>query len=242
MKKTVAPAPHLAPPLRAIPFLKGTSTTPTPLLTDEQREALTSIGTRLRLPSRMVIYREDSPAEWIFAVAEGAVKSYRELPSGKRDMAAFLFGNDLFGLAENGRYVNTAQAICRVVLYRLPIDALTNLLQHDSNLQFKFLAKVTHELREAQRRTILVNRRDAVGRLAMFLVLMRDEMHHADKNARDIPLPMNRSDIADFLGLSLESVSRASAELERRGIVKFQNRHLARVLEPARLGKLAAAV
>jgi len=57
-----------------------------------------------------------------------------------------------------------------------------------------------------------------------------------------VPLPMSRSDIANFLGLSLESVSRASAELERRGIVKFESRHVARILNPARLAKLSAAV
>ena len=53
---------------------------------------------------------------------------------------------------------------------------------------------------------------------------------------------MSRSDIADFLGLSLESVSRAAADLERQGVVKFENRHLARILDPRRLAKIVAAV
>ena len=57
-----------------------------------------------------------------------------------------------------------------------------------------------------------------------------------------VPLPMSRSDIADFVGLSLESVSRATAELERQGLVKFDNRHLARIVDTAGLAKLAAAV
>jgi len=242
MKKPATAARQLAPSLRAIPFLKGTTNTRTELLTDRQREELTRIGTRLRLPSRMVIYREDVPADWVFAVVEGAVKSYRDLPSGKRVVGAFLFPKDLFGLSENGKYVATAQAITRVTLYRLPIDALTELLLHDPGLQFQFLAKVTHELRDSQRRAILINRRDAAGRLAMFITLMRENMPRTPEADREVPLPMSRSDIANFLGLSLESVSRASAELERRGIVKFESRHLARILDPARLAKLAAAV
>ena len=129
-----------------------------------------------------------------------------------------------------------------MTLYRLPIDALTELLMHDPGLQFQFLAKVTHELRDSQRRAILINRRDAAGRLAMFITLMRENMACTPSADREVPLPMSRSDIANFLGLSLESVSRASAELERRGIVKFESRHLARILDPARLAKLAAAV
>lgn len=244
MKKTVAHASHvshLAPSLRAIPFLKAPPDADTVLLTDRQREELTRIGMRLRLPARMVIYREDSQADWVFAVAEGAVKAYRELPSGKRVVGAFLFARDLFGLAENGRYTNTAQAITPVTLYRLPLTELTVLLKHDAQLQFKFLAKVTHELRESQRRAVLIGRRDAAGRLAMFLAKMSE---HRDPGASpdDIPLPMTRSDIAGFLGLSLETVSRAAAELERRRLVKFENRHLARVLDAQRLGKLVTNV
>ena len=241
MRQPRAPASRLAPSLGTIPFLKTAADADRIVLTTRQREALTQISTRLRLPARKVIYREDSPAEWVFAVAEGAVKSYRDLPSGKRALSAFLFSHDLFGLAEKGRYVNTVQAIVPVTLHRFSVSQLTLLLKHDADLQFQFLAKVTHELCEAQRRAILINRRDAGGRLAMFLALMAARTDRLRRN-REIPLPMLRSDIADFLGLSLESVSRAAADLERQGLVKFENRHLARVLDAPRLAKLAAAV
>ena len=86
-----------------------------------------------------------------------------------------------------------------------------------------------------------MGRRDAAGRLAMFIALMEK---HREGTARscEVPVPMTRSDIAHFLGLSLESVSRATAELERRGLVKFENRHLARITDATRLAKLVAAV
>ena len=239
MRKPRAPASHLAPSPGGIPFLKTAADADRIVLTTRQREALTQISTRLRLPARKVIYREDSPAEWVFSVVEGAVKSYRELPSGKRALSAFLFSRDLFGLAEKGRYVNTTQAIVPVTLYRFSLSQLTLLLKQDADLQFQFLAKVTHELVEAQRRAILITRRDASGRLAMFLALMAAR---TDGGRREIPLPMSRSDIADFLGLSLESVSRGAADLERQGVVKFENRHLARILDPRRLAKIVAAV
>jgi len=242
MKKPLASAPHLAPSLRAVPFLKGAADRDAVVLTNRQREQLARISLRLRLPARMVIYREEAAADWVFAVAEGVVKCYRDLPSGKRVVGAFLFAQDLFGLAENGRYLNCAQAITGVTLYRFPLSDLMVLMKHDADLQFQFLAKVTHELRESQRRTILINRRDAAGRLAMFVVALMSR--HPDRSAGSglVPLPMTRSDIADFLGLSLESVSRAAAELERRGLVRFENRHLARIVDAVRLSKLVAAV
>jgi CRP/FNR family transcriptional regulator len=249
MRKSLEPATQLAPLLRATAFVKGAAVggvkgdgvPKAALLSDRQREQLARIGTRLRLPPRMMIYREEAPAQWVFAVAEGVVKCYRDLPSGKRVIGAFLFARDLFGLAEHGRYLNCAQAISRVTLYRLPLDELVVLMKHDPDLQFQFLVKITHELRESQRRAILLGRRDAAGRLAMFLMLMRDR-HDLARSRGLVPLPMSRTDISNFLGLSPESVSRAAAELERRGLVKFEDRHLARIADEARLAKLAAEV
>jgi CRP/FNR family transcriptional regulator len=227
-----------APSLRAMPFLHTRSDTDVALLTDRQREELARIGLRVRLPPRMVIYREDSPAECIFVVAEGVVKSYRDLPSGRRSISMFLFARDLFGLAEAGRYVNTAQAVTPVTLYRLPLEELIVLLQRDPDLQCQFLVKVTHELRKAQRRAIAISRRDAAGRLAMFIAFV--QRHTSDD--RLVPLPMTRSDIAGFLGLSAESVSRAAANLERRGLVKFEGRSAARILDATGLARLVEAV
>ena len=242
MKKPVPPGVDFVNSLSGLPFLPSPGNGEKIVFTDRQRHQLASIGMRLRLPARKVIYREGTPARWIFAVDEGVVKSYKELSTGKRSVAAFMFPRDLFGLAEKGHYVNTLQAITAVTLHRFPIDELAALLKADGEMQFAFLVKVTHELRVAQRRTILVNRRDAAGRLAMFLVFVRNHLGHGDADESRVPLPMSRTDIAGFVGLSLESVSRASAELERRGLVKFEGRHWARILDSARLTRLAAAV
>jgi CRP/FNR family transcriptional regulator, anaerobic regulatory protein len=233
---------HPAPALRAVPFWKAAAETDTIVLTSRQREQLMLIGTRLRLPARTIVYREGAAADSVFAVMDGAVKSYRELPSGKRELCAFLFRRDLFGLAEKGRYVNCTQAITQVVLYRLSLSQLTLLLRRDADLQFQFLTKVTHELRESQRRAVLINRRDAAGRLAMFIELMAARRDRSTCGEREVPLPMSRTDIADYLGLSRESVSRAAKELLRRRLVHFENTHLVRIVDATGLAKIAAAV
>ena len=224
--------------LRAIPFLQGSVSGLNPPLGDKQRRALASICTRVRVPARMTLYHEQSQAKWVFMNASGTVKTFRDLPSGKRRINAFLFPGDLFGLAERGKYVNAAQAITAVTLYRVPLDSLAAVLRQDADLQFSFLCKVTHELREAQRRAMIVSRRDAAGRLAMFLQMIREQLY-GEGRPQAIPLAMSRSDIADFLSLSLEAVSRAAAELERRGVVRFEARHLVRVLNEKRLDNLA---
>ena len=240
-KKVLAMDGQAGPSFGAVPFIE-TSPNDTIALTARQRQQLLQIGVRLRLPARKVIYREGAVADSVFVVMEGTVKTYRDLRSGKRALCAFLFKRDLFGLAERGRYVNFAQAVTPVVLHRLSMTQLTTLLKQDAELQFQFLAKVTHELRESQRRAVLINRRDAAGRLAMFIELMAARLGRSARQGREVTLPMSRTDIANYLGLSLESVSRAATELRRRGLVTFATPHLVRIVDASALADLAAAV
>ena len=184
-----------------------------------------------------MVYREDTPAGWVFIIANGVVKSFRDLPSGKRRIAAFLFAEDIFGLAENGQYVNTAQAVTEVRLYRIPIDALERLFIYDGDLQLQFLCKVTHALRQSQRQKIVLTRRDAVGRVAMFLSMLEHRPAGAGVTPT-INVPMSRSDIASYLGLSLEAVSRATATLARRRTVAFLDRHTVRILDRCRFKQI----
>jgi CRP-like cAMP-binding protein len=224
----------------AIPFLKSGRPIKSLVLTTAQRDALTRIAMRQRLPPRTVVYRAGDEARWVFAIGEGAVKSYRDLRSGRRLIACFLFGRDLFGLAEDGRYVNTVETLVRTTVYRLPTEDLAALLKQDGGLQLVFLSKLTHELREAQRRATLIARRDAAGRLAMFISQMGERL---DRDATgSVPLPMSRSDIAGFTALSLESVSRAAAQLERRHLVAFDGRHRAKIIDQAGFARLTGAV
>jgi CRP/FNR family transcriptional regulator, anaerobic regulatory protein len=221
------------PTLQAVPFLPPIRPE-TPLLTDSQRMRLAAIATRVQVAPRAVIYRDESPATNVFIIAEGVVKAFKDMPSGRRWVTAFLYPADVFGLAENGRYIRTAQAITRATLYQFSLDVLIEALKNDGELQFKFLCKLTHELREAQRQGITIGRRDAVGKLAMFI----RELERQHGESRDIDLPMSRSDIASYLGLSLESVSRASRALERRGVLSFPGRHVVRILDPVQFERI----
>ena len=241
MKHAVRRSSDPDPSIRAITFGKSQDVGAKRLLTVRERQKLANIGTRMKVPARSILCREETDADWIFIVTEGVVKSFRELPSGKRRLAAFLFAADVFGLAENGRYVNTAQAITGVTLYRIPIDSLTALFNRDPELGFKFLVKATHELRAAQRRAIVLTRRDALGRLAMFLrMLEKDGPRVSERGV--ISIPMSRSDIADYLGMSLEAVSRASSGLARHGLVAFDGRHIVRIIDRKRFDELVAAL
>jgi len=237
-----APAARAAHPL--LPMLFATPAfeageEPRPL-TPRERQKLANVATRLQLPAGYVIYRDGDPADSVFINGAGVVVSYKELPSGQRRVAGFRFQTDIFGLAENGAYVNTARAVTAVTLFRIPAVTLTAILKHDAELEFRFLCKVVDSVREAQRKSIIVARRDAAGRVAMFLDLLQHTGRTKQPRSR-IELPMTRSDIAGFLNLTLESVSRACRRLSDQGIVTFE-RDAARIVNRRRFDEMVAAL
>ena len=208
-------------------------------LSPRERQKLANAATRLQLPRGHIIYREGEPADAIFIVGGGVVISYKELASGQRSVAGFRFHADIFGLAEDGRYVNTTRAVTAVTVYRIPADAFTAILQHDAELAFQFLCKVVDVTRQAQRKSIIVARRDAVGRIAMFLDLLRHTT--GEPRASQIDLPMTRTDISGFLNLTLESVSRGCRRLANDRIVEFDEQG-ARIINRRRFDDLVANV
>ena len=225
------------PSLRAVPFLTHAGNESIELLSDAQRQELARHAAVRVIPARTLVYRAGTPADSVFIIGDGVVKSYRDLPSGRRRIATFLFADDLFGLAQAGRYVNTVQTITPLRAYQLDIQALTELFQRDSALELQFLCKTVHILRESQHHNIIVGRRDAVGRVAMLLRLLEKQSAPA-RGQREVAIPMTRSDIASYLGLSLEAVVRACRQLGRQGIVQFTGRHRARIIDRERFDAL----
>jgi CRP/FNR family transcriptional regulator len=229
------------PALAARRFLNKEEGLVAQILTPRQRQQLLDISTVVKVPKGHYFFREGQAADAVFVCRTGAVKSFRELPSGAKRIKSFLFPRDLFGLAEAGHYVNTARALMPSSCYRIDLEQLVELLQRDAALEFQFLVKLTHEIRESQRRVIMLARKDAIGRIAMFFVMLRDRQVES-KGSNLVSLPMSRSDIAGFVGHSLETVSRATTRLVKQGMIAFDGRHRLRILDSGRLERIAANV
>jgi CRP-like cAMP-binding protein len=227
----------MRPLLRAAPFFgKANDKAVVQILTDKQQTDLGSIATEVSVRRRSNIYENGSPAHWVYIVREGLVKAYRDLSSGQQRVLAFLFPGDMFGLAEHGLYVNSTQAVVRSSCFKIPVSALTDIFLRDSELELQFLIKMTHELRETQRQQILLTNLAARNRVAMFLHMLqrRGGVHSAR-----IELPMSRTDIARYLGLSSEAVSRAFSRLRQEGVIALPTLHLAQILNRPQFERLA---
>jgi len=204
------------PSIRAIPL---TNSGPVLRLSARDRQHLATIGTVMRVGAGVVFYERGAHAGWIYNIISGTICSFRPLPDGTERVAASLFAEDLFGLARKGVYVNSTRAVTPVNAYKFPIDALSGLLMGNAGLQFRFLCKVTHTLREAQHRALVLTRRDPVERMAAFLAMMEEAQGDKRPGDTTIALPISQRDIASFVNLSPGSVDAALEALDASAVI-----------------------
>ncbi len=209
------------------------------LLTDDERARLAVLASIVRFAKGQVIYREGDAADAVYNIVSGVVAAYANGADGGEHLASFLLADDLFGLSAEGRYTSSVKAITPVTAYRLPVAALRARLATDAALEFHVICKLCQELRQTQRHAFLLSRRRVVTRLAMFLEMLEQLQIAKGERTSEIYLPMDRSDIAEYIGVTLAAVSRAFASLTSRGIIKLRNRAHVGIVDRAGFDKLA---
>jgi CRP-like cAMP-binding protein len=201
------------------------------LLTDDERTRLAVMSTIARFKKGETIYLEGDPAEAVFNLNVGVAEAYKVAPDGREHITAFLFADDLFGLSSEGKYTSSAKAITDVTAYRLPVSLLRSHLSKDAEFDFHVICKLCEELRQAQRHAFLLSERRAITKLAMFLQLI-EQLHIAKgQQIAEIALPMDRSDIGRYTGMTLEAVGRAFRALTARGIIRLRDRKHVRIVD-----------
>ena len=179
---------------------------------------LESILTRLNVAPRQVIFYESDPANHLFNVTGGTVKIYKQLADGRRQITRFLSPGDFLGLAMRERYSYTAEAVTEVSLCRFPRRELENLLERYPRFERKLLETACDEIAAAHDRMLLLGRNTAKEKIASFLLSL-PSCDEGEQNL--IGLPMSRSEIADFLGLTTETVSRTITALKTDNLIRL---------------------
>jgi CRP/FNR family transcriptional regulator len=197
---------------------------------------LATLATIVRFKKGEIIYQAGEIATSVFNVIAGYVTCYRLSPDGKKHIVGFAFANDLIGLPENGVYVNTAEAVAAVTLYKISGPAMETRLRRHAGLDFQVIGKLCHELRDAQDHALLLSKRRAAARLGMFLLMLEARQKtHAEAPGREIYVPMRRSDIGSYTGISAEAVTRTLRELVQQGVIAFRDRRYVRIVDHALL-------
>lgn len=227
------------PRLVGVPFRERSRGRAVSLLSDADASALAAIGTVVHWPKGEVAYRAKGAADSVYNLIQGVMKTYDILPDDSISISGFHFAGDLFGLAEQGHYVESAEAVIPSVAYRISLDALETLLTRNGALGVRLLCKAADTLRKDHRHALILKRNDALGRLAMFLGML-EELAPQRGAGNVIYFPMSRGDAAQFIGLTLEAMSRASSALERARVVAFLDRQHFRITDRERFGQLLA--
>ncbi|MGY4625659.1 helix-turn-helix domain-containing protein [Bradyrhizobium sp. USDA 4486] len=178
------------------------------------------------------IYGEKEPADYVYQVKSGAVRSYKLLSDGRRQIGAFHLVGDIFGLENGGEHRFTTEAIVDTTVRLVRRQSLEMVAESDAMVARNLLSMTTNNLQHAEDHMLLLGRKTSLERVAAFLLEMDKRLTASDVMA----LPMSRRDIADYLGLTLETVSRALSRLHEIGVLGFigntqrqivlRNRHL----------------
>ena len=163
------------------------------------------------------IYGEDEPADYVYQVVRGAVRSYKLLSDGRRQIGAFHLPGDVFGLVHGSAHRLTAEAIVDTTVRLVKRRGLEQAAATDVNVARSLWTMTASDLRHAEDHMLLLGRKTALERVVTFLLEMDRRLAVAGMMA----LPMCRRDIADYLGLTLETVSRALSQLHSEGALDF---------------------
>ena len=163
------------------------------------------------------VYGEDEPAEYIYQVVSGSVRSYKLLSDGRRQIGAFYLPGDVFGLESGPTHRLTAEAVADTTVRLVKRRNLEQAAGITVQVARSLWAMTAGELRHAEDHMLLLGRKNAMERVASFLL----EMDRRLAGTGMVALPMCRRDIGDYLGLTLETVSRALSQLHGDGVLGF---------------------
>jgi CRP/FNR family transcriptional regulator len=183
----------------------------------DQRMAYATVR---RVRAKEHVFCEGDEREHVFRVEEGVIAVYKTLPDGRRQIIDFAYPGDLIGLGVIGEHVLSAQATVPSKVRCLVAAALERIAETDAGLALKLYKAVCQELAATRNLLVTVGQRSAIERVAAFLISLHRRT--AAEGATTINLAMRRSDIADLLGLTIETVSRTLTKLRCMGVIDLE--------------------
>ena len=178
-------------------------------------QSMQLMGAMMAYPRNTEIFGENEPADYLYKVVSGSVRTYKILSDGRRQVGGFYLPGDIFGLEFADEHTLSAEAISDAKVLVVKRSALNALAGRDASVAQQLFALTGRELHRVQDRILLLIK-SAQERVASFLL----EMAERAAQSNVIDLPMSRQDIADYLGLTIETVSRTLTSLETSAAIE----------------------
>lgn len=202
--------------------------------------ALEKLGPETHFARKDTLFSEDDRARHVFNLTQGVARLYKLLPDGRRQIVGFGLPGDFLGATCSDRYGLSADAVTPMMACRFSRESFQRFVDARPGILRRMNAFEVRELDLARNHMLLLASHSAEQKIAMFLIGWRDRLVRFGEVPEILPLPMRRRDIADFLGMTIETVSRTLRRLERKKIIANVPRGV-RLLSPVRIEDLAWA-
>lgn len=202
---------------------------------------LRALGSPQRLQAGQPMFHEGDPVKRVFMLASGSLKIYTLLADGRRQVTGFMFPGDFLGISVDDEYAFTAEALSDSELWWFARQVFDSFVERTPDMERELYRLAAHELAAAQQQIVLLGRKTAAERLASFFLMLLERKERVNARAETrFDLPMSRLDIADYLGLTKETVSRMVASLRDRGLIRLERQDRVQVTDRAGLEEMAA--
>jgi len=191
-------------------------------------------GAAVRFARNTEVYGESEPAEYFYQVVSGAVRTYKVMQDGRRQIGAFYLPGDVFGLEAGEEHAFSAEAIVDSIVRVARRSTIVAHAARDGELAADLWMHTAGGFRLAQEHMLLLGRKNAEERVATFLL----DMARRESAIEVVELPMSRQDIADYLGLTIETVSRTLTQLEDKEAIELPTSRRVRLRSRASLQRL----
>lgn len=215
-------------------------------LEDDELASLNRISHQRKIPAGQVIFSDEDIADFCAIVVDGVVKLTKTLPDGRQQIVGLSLTTDFLGRTFSQQHSFFAEAATDVQLCCFPHDEFEGVLKQYPNLEHRLFEETLNELDSAREWMLLLGRKTAAEKVASFLLMIAKRCaqigcsHSCEHpHALAFELPLTRADMADFLGITIETVSRQITKLKNQNIISIMdNRHII-VLDQARLAEVA---
>ena len=192
-------------------------------LHDDQLKVFSEISDEKEFRDKQTIFLQQGPSRHLYNITKGNIKIYKLLSDGRIQIIGFLYPGDFFGSYKKGKYNYSSEAIGNVRLCVFRQEVLDEYLEKNMNLSKELLHITSHELTLAQDRMGVLGKMNANERVAKFILNISDQRARIGWQDNPISLPMTRQDIADYLGLTLETVSREITRFKTSNLIKVMS-------------------
>ena len=195
-------------------------------------DEIASFATRIKVRRGTAIFADGDDAEYCYRIVSGEAMAFKLMSDGRRQVYEFLLPGDFFGYETQAGHYFTVEAVSEVTVLKYPRRAIERVLAENPKFAREIQQMTARGLHSAYQRMILLTHKSADERVAWFLLELADRSRNSDEA---LHLAMTRTDIADYLGMVIETVSRALTRLKRCGVIAMQSVNDIRLIDRHRL-------